>query len=149
MNKNTKRERYIYIIIAISLAILLLLVILGGSMYSKQWNWHGVSKIPNIECMDNSTLESVGNVGDADVYQYGIKNVSYQTILAKKIDIKDYCEKEWLSEELLTEGGVHITRNNCDLYQFENFYILTDDNAIVFCNNDSSPTEVIKALERE
>ena len=38
-------------------------------------------------------------------------------------------------------------RNNYDVYQFENFYILTDDNAIVFCNNDYSPIEVTKALD--
>lgn len=143
MNVSKKNR---YRIIAICLALLLLLMGLVG-LYTKQWNWHGISRIPNVECKDELSLEAVGAFNGMNVYQCGISNVSYQTFFAKTINIKDYCDKEWLSEKLLTEGGMHIIRNNYNVYQFENFYIIADDNVIVFCNNDCLPVEVMKALD--
>lgn len=146
-NKHECNKKNAYRSIAICLILLFLLMVPVCKLYSKQWNWHGISKIPNVECKDSFSLEAVGTVNGLKVYQCGISNISYQTFFAKTIDIKDYCDKEWLSEKLLTERGMHVFRENYDVYQFENFYILIDESAMVFCNNDYSPIEVAKALD--
>ena len=118
------------------------------SFYFTQWNIHGISKIPNLDYSEIKSIETVGNIENRTVYRYGVENITYQNFWSKSISIESYLDYKWLKTKDLTECGMHLMRNENELYQYENFYILINKDAIVFCDNDSSTTEVISELQK-
>ena len=150
MNSVRKGEKKMNLKLPIILGTILILILMGFAVevYSAQWNWHGVSNFPNLDYEKSASLELIGKIDGKNVYKYGLGDISYQTFLdAKKIDVKDYLKKSWVTEDVLTVSGLHFLKRGHDIYQFEEFYIITTDNAIVLCSNDISFEDVMKALE--
>ena len=47
---------------------------------------------------------------------------------------------------MLTASGLETSREGYRTYQYDFYYILLTDNAVVFCSNDVPIKEVIQAL---
>lgn len=124
----------------------IIVVGLGVIFYFAQWNLHGVSNMPNIDWTKDRSLDLVGEVEGKKVYKYGISEMSYQTFSANKITAKKYYEQSWVTIDMLTASGLETSREGYRTYQYDFYYILLTDNAVVFCSNDVPIKEVIQAL---
>ena len=149
MNYDRRNEVNFYKKLSIILGTILAIIVVGTGVifYFDQWNLHGVSNFPNLDYEKSTYLELIGKVDGKSVYKYGLGDISYQTFLdAKKIDVKDYLKKSWVTKDTLTVSGLHFLKKGHDIYQFEEFYIITTDNSIVFCSNDVPIEEVVQSL---
>ena len=145
--KDTKKNIYMKLSVILAILLAMIVISLGVILYSNQWNWHGVSNFPNVDMTDNKSLKLLGKVEGKSVYKYGISKMSYQTFSANKINPEDYFDKSWVTVDMLTASGLPILRNGYSVYQYENYYVLNTDKALVFCNNDISISEVVDALK--
>ena len=102
--------------------------------------------MPNFDFTKERTLELVGKVEGKKVYKYGISEMSYQTFSAKKITAKEYYEQSWVTVDMLTASGLETSREGYRTYQYDCYYILLTDKAVVFCSNDVPIEEVVQSL---
>lgn len=117
------------------------------ALYFTQWNIHGISKIPNLDYSETKSIEAVGSIDNKTVYKYGVDNIAYKNFWSKSIPIESYLNYDWVNAKVLTEGGMYLMRNEDEVYQYDNFYILINKDAIVFCDNNSLTPEVISELQ--
>ena len=116
------------------------------TFYFAQWNLHGVSNMPHFDWTKDRSLDLVGKVEGKNVYKYGISEMTYSTFSANKITAKKYYEKSWVTVDMLTAGGLETSREGYRTYQYDCYYILLTDKAVVFCSNDVPIKEVVQAL---
>ena len=102
--------------------------------------------MPNLDWTKDRSLDLVGEVEGKKVYKDGISEMSYQTFSANKITAKKYYEQSWVTIDMLTASGLETSREGYRTYQYDFYYILLTDNAVVFCSNDVPIKEVIQAL---
>ena len=135
MNYDRRNEVNFYKKISIILGTILAIIVvgLGVTFYFAQWNLHGVSNMPHFDWTK-------------DVYKYGISEMTYSTFSANKITAKKYYEKSWVTVDMLTAGGLETSREGYRTYQYDCYYILLTDKAVVFCSNDVPIKEVVQAL---
>lgn len=148
MNYDRRNEVNFYKKLSIILGTILAIIVVGTGVmcYFAQWNLHGVSNMPYFDYTKERSLELVGKVEGKNVYKYGISEMTYSTFSAKKITAKEYYEQSWVTVDMLTAGGLENSREGYRTYQYENYYILLTDKAVVFCNNDATIEEVVQAL---
>ena len=148
MNYDRRNEVNFYKKLSIILGTILAIIVvgLGVIFYFAQWNLHGVSNMPNIDWTKDRSLDLVGEVEGKKVYKYGISEMSYQTFSANKITAKKYYEQSWVTIDMLTASGLETSREGYRTYQYDFYYILLTDNAVVFCSNDVPIKEFIQAL---
>lgn len=102
--------------------------------------------MPNFDWTKDRSLDLVGEVEGKKVYKYGISEMSYQTFSAKKITAKEYYEQSWVTVDMLTASGLETSREGYRIYQYDCYYILITDKAVVFCSNDVPIEEVVQSL---
>ena len=102
--------------------------------------------MPNLDFTKERSLELVGKVEGKNVYKYGVSEMSYQTFSAKKITAKEYYEQSWVTVDMLTASGLETSREGYRTYQYDCYYILLTDKAVVFCSNDAPIEEVVQSL---
>ena len=148
MNYDRRNEINFYKKLSIILGTILAIIVVGWGVtfYFDQWNLHGVSNMPNFDFSKKRTLELVGKVEGKNVYKYGVSEMSYQTFSAKKITAKEYYEQSWVTVDMLTASGLETSREGYRTYQYDCYYILLTDNAVVFCSNDVPIEEVVQSL---
>lgn len=148
MNYDRRNEINFYKKLSIILGTILAIIVvgLGVTFYFAQWNLHGVSNMPNFDFSKKRTLELVGKVEGKNVYKYGVSEMSYQTFSANKITAKKYYEQSWVTIDMLTAGGLETSREGYRIYQYDCYYILLTDKAVVFCSNDVPIEEVVQSL---
>ena len=149
MQYQRKVENNAYKKVSVILSVLLAMIVIGWGVtfYFDQWNLHGVSNIPHFDWTKDRSLDLVGEVEGKNVYKYGISEMTYSTFSANKITAKDYYEKSWVTVDMLTASGLETSREGYRTYQYDSYYILLTDKAVVFCSNDVSVSEVIYALK--
>lgn len=148
MNYDRRNEINFYKKLSIILGTILAIIVVGWGVifYFDQWNLHGVSNMPNFDFTKERTLELVGKVEGKNVYKYGISEMTYQTFSAKKVTAKEYYEQSWVTVDMLTASGLENFRGGYTTYQYDCYYILLTDKAVVFCNNNATIEEVVQAL---
>lgn len=148
MNYDRRNEVNFYKKLSIILGTILAIIVVGWGVifYFDQWNLHGVSNMPNFDWTKDRSLDLVGKVEGKNVYKYGISEMSYQTFSANKITAKEYYEQSWVTVDMLTASGLETSREGHRTYQYDCYYILLTDNAVVFCSNDVPIEEVVQSL---
>lgn len=148
MNYDRRNEINFYKKLSIVLGTILtiIVVVLGVTFYFDQWNLHGVSNMPHFDWTKDRSLDFVGKVEGKNVYKYGISEMTYSTFSANKITAKKYYEQSWVTVDMLTASGLETSREGYRTYQYDCYYILLTDNAVVFCNNDVPIKEVVQAF---
>lgn len=132
-----KKQRNIFKFISICIISISILICFFGlilHVYSKQYNFKGISNILFVYIDEDREKEYVGNLDGYEIYveNLRVEELNYRTFNAKYIMFKDALDKKMTSIEDWRKGAWYIfNENNTEILRYESYEIAISNNECI------------------